>query len=146
MDKITNINIDSKSILIIIFLGFSLFFGYKWYFSSSDRKDWKQKVEQLDKENSLLKIKRDSLQSSLSDLIFKYDSITHIDSILQVEISELEIDIINSKKSANKTLIELNSIKKELEKNKKKIIELENNPPNKTDNDLIESLKNKLNQ
>jgi predicted nucleic acid-binding Zn-ribbon protein len=141
-----NIQIDSKSILIILLLAFSLFFGYKWYFSMSDRKEWKNKVEQLNKENKALIDKRDSLQSSLNDLKIIYDDIVVKDSLLQIQISDLEKDIIDSKNKANRTVKELNKIKQELEENKRRIEELINNPIDKTDNELIESLKNKLKQ
>lgn len=141
-----NIQIDSKSILIILLLSFSLFFGYKWYFSMSDRKEWKDKVEQLNKENKALIDKRDSLQSSLNDLKIIYDDIVVKDSLLQIQISDLEKDIIDSKNKANRTVKELNKIKQELEENKRRIEELINNPIDKTDNELIESLKNKLKQ
>ena len=141
-----NIQIDSKSILIILLLAFSLFFGYKWYFSMSDRKEWKDKVEQLNKENKALIDKRDSLQSSLNDLKIIYDDIVVKDSLLQIQISDLEKDIIDSKNKANRTVKELNKIKQELEENKRRIEELINNPIDKTDNELIESLKNKLKQ
>lgn len=141
-----NIQIDSKSILIILLLVFSLFFGYKWYFSMSDRKEWKDKVEQLNKENKALIDKRDSLQSSLNDLKIIYDDIVVKDSLLQIQISDLEKDIIDSKNKANRSVKELNKIKQELEENKRRIEELINNPIDKTDNELIESLKNKLKQ
>lgn len=141
-----NIQIDSKSILIILLLAFSLFFGYKWYFSMSDRKEWKDKVEQLNKENKALIDKRDSLQSSLNDLKIIYDDIVVKDSLLQIQISDLEKDIIDSKNKANRSVKELNKIKQELEENKRRIEELINNPIDKTDNELIESLKNKLKQ
>jgi len=141
-----NIQIYSKSILIILLLAFSLFFGYKWYFSMSDRKEWKDKVEQLNKENKDLIDKRDSLQSSLNDLKIIYDDIVVKDSLLQIQISDLEKDIIDSKNKANRSVKELNKIKQELEENKRRIEELINNPIDKTDNKLIESLKNKLKQ
>lgn len=141
-----NIQIDSKSILIILLLAFSLFFGYKWYFSMGDRNEWKDKVDQLNKENKALMDKRDSLQSSLNDLKIIYDDIVVKDSLLQIQISDLEKDIIDSKNKANRTVKELNKIKQELEENKRRIEELINNPIDKTDNELIESLKNKLKQ
>lgn len=144
--SVTNIQIDSKSILIILLLVFSLFFGYKWYFSMDDRKEWKDKVEQLNKENKAIVDKRDSLQSSLNELKIIYDDIVVKDSLLQIQISDLEKDIIDSKNKANRTVIELNKIKQELEENKRRIEELINNPIDKSDNELIESLKNKLKQ
>lgn len=144
--SVTNIQIDSKSILIILLLVFSLFFGYKWYFSMDDRKEWKDKVEQLNKENKAIVDKRDSLQSSLNELKIIYDDIVVKDSLLQIQISDLEKDIIDSKNKANRTVIELNKIKQEFEENKRKIEELINNPIDKSDNELIDSLKNKLKQ
>jgi len=111
-----------------------------------DRKEWKDKVEQLNKENKAIVDKRDSLQSSLNELKIIYDDIVVKDSLLQIQISDLEKDIIDSKNKANRTVIELNKIKQEFEENKRKIEELINNPIDKSDNELIDSLKNKLKQ
>lgn len=141
-----NIQIDSKSILIILLLGFSLFFGYKWYFSIDDRKEWKNKVEELNQQNKELTDKRDSLQSSLKELKLIYNDIVVRDSILQVEISDLENEIIKSRNKADRSVKALNAIKKELEIKKKKIEELISNPVDKSDVELLESLKNKLKQ
>lgn len=139
-----NIQFDSKSILIIFFLCLSLFFGYKWYFSIGDRKEYKNKVEQLEIDNKKIREVRDSLQTAFLDLQQQYQDIVEADSLLSQEVIDLRQKVIDSKNRADRTNRELNKLKLELEKINEKIRELENNPPDKTEEELIESLKNKL--
>lgn len=139
-----NIQFDLKSILVVFFLVISLFFGYKWYFSIGDRKDYKDKIEQLEIDNKKLRETRDSLQTAFLDLQKQYDDIVLADSLLNQEIIDLRQKVIDSKNKADRSVRELNRLKIELEKINQKIKELENNPPSKTEEELIESLKNKI--
>lgn len=145
MKKITNINIDSKSIIIIFLVIVSLFMGYKWYFSSSiDRYEWKSKVKKLNKENQILKKKSDSVSGLIIILEKDYQDILRMDTILKNQISSLENDIKVSKEKAKNSNDELIKLRKDFTENKKKIQKLENNPVIKTNDELIESLKNNI--
>lgn len=145
MKKITNINIDSKSIIIIFLVIVSLFMGYKWYFSSNiDRYEWKSKVKKLNKENQILKKKSDSVSELIIILEKDYQDILRMDTILKNQISSLENDIKVFKEKAKNSNDELIKLRKDFTENKKKIQKLENNPVIKTNDELIESLKNNI--
>lgn len=139
-----NIQFDLKSILVVFFLVISLFFGYKWYFSIGDNKDYKDKIEQLEIDNKKIIETRDSLQTAFLDLQNQYDDIVLADSLLNQEIIDLRQKVIDSKNEVDRSVRELNGLKIELERINQKIKELENNPPSKTEEELIESLKNKI--
>lgn len=138
------IQFDYKSILIILFLCLSLFFGYKWYFTTGNKKEYKDKIEQLQMDNKKIIEVRDSLQTAFFDLQKQYQDIVEADSLLTQEVIDLRQKVIDSKKRADGTNRELNKLKLELKKIREKIRELENNPPDKTEEELIESLKNKI--
>lgn len=139
-----SIQFDSKSILIIFFLGLSLFFGYKWYFTTGNKKEYKEKVEKLQMDNKKIREVRDSLQTAFFDMQKQYQVIVEKDSLLRKEVIHLRQETIDLKNRAERTVNELKRLRIDLERVNKKIRELENNPPNKTDHELIESLKNKL--
>jgi uncharacterized protein (DUF3084 family) len=141
-----SIQFDSKSILIIFFLFLSLFFGYKWYFTSGDKKEYRNKVDQLVTDNKKIIEVRDSLKISFLDLQKKYNLIVETDSLLSQEVIDLRRKVIFSKNKADATMKELERLKSNLEIVNNKIKELENNIIEKTDEQLIESLKNKIRQ
>lgn len=136
--------IDFKSILILMLLAFALFFGYKWYFT--DTTDYKSKLKELQEEYQVLE--ETKRQNNL--LIEKYkvelDSIMVQDSLNQVRISQLESKVFDAEKNAAKSKKEFEKLKKQLEETRKKIEELKKNPPNRTGDALLESIKNKTKQ
>jgi chromosome segregation ATPase len=139
------INLDYKSILIVFFIGFTIFFGFKWYFSIGDNDFYKSQVKELRKENKELQTRRDSLSKENIILSSKLDSIITKDSILSNEIEILSKDIEEYKKRSKISLRELNDIKKKLKESENKIKDFINNPPTKTEDEIIESLKKQLN-
>lgn len=140
-----NLNIDFKMIIIFALLGLSLFFGYKWHTSSDlSKSEWKSRVDQLTKENKILKSKRDSISILIVDLREEYNIISERESILKEEIENLEKEITDARKRISITYKNLDELKNKLENNKKRIDTLVNNPQNKSEEDLLESLKNNL--
>lgn len=131
--------LDIKSILILVLLGFSLIFFYMWYFRGSD--NYKDDLKKLKQENKELHEKRDSIQLHLNSLNDSFNELRKQDSLLKVKISDQELEIQKFKNKANASKDQLNKLLKELEETRKKIQELKNNPPNRTDQDLINSLK-----
>jgi chromosome segregation ATPase len=139
------INIDYKSIFILLFLGLTIFFGLKWYLGSNDNDFYKSRVKELRKENKELQIRRDSLSKENTILVSKLDSIVIKDSLLSIQIKVLSGDIEEYKRRSNITLIELSQIKNKLRESENKIKDFINNPPIKTEDEIIESLKRQLN-
>ena len=131
--------LDIKSILILVLLGFSLIFFYMWYFRGSD--NYKDDLKKLKQENKELHEKRDSIQLHLNSLNDSFNELRKQDSLLKVKISDQELEIQKFKTKANASKEQLNKLLKEMEETRNKIQELKNNPPNRTGQDLINSLK-----
>ena len=133
--------IDFKSILILILLAFALFFGYKWYFT--DTSDYKNKLKELQKEYQLLEESKKENNLLIEKYKFELDSIMVQDSLNAIRMSELESKVFDAEKNAAKSKKEFDKLQKQLEETRKKIEEFKKNPPNRTGDALLESIKNK---
>lgn len=138
--KFMKLNLDLKSIMILVLLGFSIIFFGMWYFRGSD----KDKVKVLENEIEQIQIKRDSLRRANDvlnvDLIRIQNDIKakdYILSIIRIKLSEAE----NKLTSANSRL---SDVEKMLRDSKKRVLELEKNPIRREGDELINSLKEKL--
>jgi chromosome segregation ATPase len=130
--------LDIKSILILVLLGFSLIFFYMWYFRGDNYKDELKKIKE---ENKILHEKRDSIDLRLNKLNVSFNLLKKEDSLLRIKIYNQDLEIQKFKNKANASKEQLNKLLKELEETRKKIQELKNNPPNRTGQDLLNSLK-----
>lgn len=133
--------IDIKSILILCLLGFGLIFFYRWYFSDSD--GYKKEVDRLRKENQSIIKKRDSIDVHLVGLQNEFSRLKQTDSVLQIKLRGMESEVQYAKNKANISKLELDKLRVELESTRKQIEDLKNKPANRTDEDLLNSLKNK---
>lgn len=136
-----NIKLDFKSILIIILLSLTIFFGFKWYFQwnngSKDKiNQLEQKVEQLEKEKKIV---------DKEILLWKnrFDSIDVVNKKLEYNLYLQSEKTRLAELNANRTIQSLNKIRILMEESRKKIEDLKNNPPNRTGDFLLESIKNK---
>lgn len=136
-----NIKLDFKTILIIILLSLTIFFGLKWYFQRDNGS--KERINQLEQKVEQLEKQKKEIDKQLLVWKNKFDS-------LVVENKKLEKDLyLQSEKTriaelnANKSMQSLNKMRILIEESRKKIEELKNNPPNRTGDILLESLKNK---
>lgn len=136
--------LDSKSIIIVLLLIGCLFFGYKWYFDNTSKDHFEKIIEQKDRENKRISMKRDSIKEYLDLLKEKYDSIEKFDSNLKKDILKLKKDIEREKEKVKITTMRLNNLKNRFEKVRKEIKKLEKTKNTKSDKELIKSLKNKL--
>lgn len=134
-------NFDFKTIFIFILLTLLMVVGYNWYFKAD--KNYKNQVESLKQENKKIKISRDSLSMNIFSLEKDFNLIKAREDSLMTRIGKLDTQISNSKNKANKSKAELDALRKELLETNNKIKELKNNPPNRTGQDLINSIKNK---
>ena len=133
---------NNKNIIIIILFGLLIFFIYKSYFSGDD--SYKEDIELLKNKNKEIIKERDSLTVVFKELEQDFDSIKERELILDSIINNANKNIDNAKKEAYKSKKELSVLREKLNKSNKKIKNLINNPPNKSDSLLIESLKEKL--
>jgi chromosome segregation ATPase len=134
-------NFDFKTIFIFILLTLLMVVGYNWYFKAD--KNYKNQVESLKQENKKIQISRDSLSMNILILEKDFNLIKAREDSLMTRIGKLDTQISDSKNKANKSKAELDALRKELLETNNKIKELKNNPPNRTGQDLINSIKNK---
>jgi chromosome segregation ATPase len=133
--------LDIKIILILVLLLFTLFFGYKWYFT--DNSDYKGKINELKQQYQLLEEEKKENSLIIERYKVELDSIMEQDSLNLVRILYLELEVVESEKKAEISKNKFHKLKKELEKTQKEIEEFKKSPPNRTGDDLLESIKNK---
>jgi cell division protein YceG involved in septum cleavage len=134
--------IDLKSALILILLCSTLFFVWKWY--SFDSSEYKKQIDSLREENKKIIKTRDSIDEVISSLQNK-KMILELKAIEIIgENMKLNKELKNEKNKANKSKEDLLKLLKEIAETKEKIEELKKNPPNRKEDDLLNSLKKKL--
>ena len=132
---------DFKNIMLFILLITSVVFGYSWYSNKSYSHDSKIKkyiteIRKLEKEKLAYRVELDSLDSELN--IFKERSIE-----LDKQLSKLLSKLANLENIASSSKKKYDDLQKDLLETRRQIILFENNPPNRTGDFLIESIKNK---
>lgn len=132
--------LDIKSWLILILLGFGLFFFYMWYFRGPSNKG---DINKLKRDIEIIQKERDSLKVSRSIMVRDFSKLRQKDSTDMIEIYRLDIVISNMKDQANKDKSNFLKLKKDLDDTRKKIDELKKTPSNRSGDDLLNSLKNK---
>lgn len=136
-----NITLDIKTILILLFLTLTLIFGYKWYFSGSNSES-KNKVKELEKEIIKLEEQKKDVDISIKRWEDRFDNLDKRDKSVRESQIKIERELIKYISSNNKDKEELESLKRRMIETLKKIEEFKNNPPNRTGDDLINSIKN----
>lgn len=127
-------------IIAVLFL-FAAVTGYKWYFGSNSAS--KERVKQLEKEFSELEKRKKESDLRIAQWQSKFDSLKVEDSKLLMEIERLHKETQLAEIEAAKSKGKLDGLRKELAETRKKIEEFKKNPPNRTGESLLESLKNK---
>jgi len=133
--------LDTKSILILALLGLSLFFGLKWFWSGDSAS--KERVKQLEQEFKQLESQKKVVDLEIIAWKAKSDSLRLLDAKLQKEIENQEMLTRKAEQEAKNSRSNLEKMKKELAETRQKIDEIKSNPPNRTGDALLESLKNK---
>jgi peptidoglycan hydrolase CwlO-like protein len=129
-------------IAVIVVLGA---FGYKWFggyglkFGESEKR-----VKELETQFNDLQKQKDSSDQKIVQWHSKFDSIRGEDVRLKSEVSRLHKETTQAEIVAAKSKLQLDSARAKSEQLKSRIIEVEKNPANRTGDDLIQSLKNKL--
>ena len=133
--------LDFKSILILILLGATLIFGYKWYFGGNS--EYKEKLKALQEQYDEIEKQKSESDKRLIIINNEKDSLSIQDSLSKKRILELEDGVMLAQRESDKSKEMFNKLKAELAITKKKIEDLKNNPPNRTGDELLESIKNK---
>ncbi len=133
--------LDIKSILILVFLGISIFFGLKWFWSGNDAS--KERVKQLEQQFKELESQKKAVDLEIESWRSKSDSLKTLDLKLQKEIARQEMLTKKAEQEAQKSKSNLDKMRQDLADTKNKIEQIKSNPPNRTGDDLLESLKNK---
>ena len=135
--------LDIKSVVILVLLGVSIIFFGLWYFKGDDTKN---KIKELESKNRQIEVTRDSLDNVNKSLKLDFDKIQIVISGRELYFKKLETDLSKVKLDLSNANIKVKEVQKALSETKKKIEELKNNPINRTDDSLINSLKEKLKQ
>jgi chromosome segregation ATPase len=135
--------LDIKNLLILILLVFSLFFGYKWYFSTGNS-DYKKELKDLNEKNKALQAQRDSINIEIKKLEYDFLKLKEKEFFLVQKIDSMSTEIELVKSRAAKSKKELDKLRGDLSETRKKIEELKENPVNRTGDSLLNSLKNNL--
>ena len=133
-------NLKVKDWSLIVITGVAVFFFINYTISSSG---YKKEIKRLESESKDIQKKRDELDKQNKDL--KKEAVIYIDNIdkYQKKINYIS-DLISKKDIEIKNLkLSLNQQRKEIEKTKKKIDELEKTPIKRTGQELLESIKEK---
>jgi predicted negative regulator of RcsB-dependent stress response len=132
---------DIKTIIILVLLGFTIILGYKWYFSGDDVS--KEKVKQLEIENKKLEFDKKNSDIEINRWKVKFTDLDITDKKLKLEVSKSIKDAKDALIKANKSKLDLDNLQKGLNETRRKIEEFEKNPPNRTGDALLESIKNR---
>ena len=133
--------LDKKSIIILVLLGVSVIFFGLWYFNGDDTKN---KIKELESKNRQIEITRDSLDNVNKSLKLDFDKIQIVINDREEFIKQIEKNLSKVKLELDNANIKVKDGQKALSETKKKIEQLKRNPINRTDDSLINSLKEKL--
>lgn len=139
-----NINLsklDFKTILIIILLLLTTFFGLKWYLQRDNGS--KEVINQLELRLEKLEKEKKLVDKEIVLWRNKFDSLNVKSIKLEKDLYEQSEKTRLAELNANKSMQSLNKLRILIEETKKKIQDLRNNPTNRTGDDLLESIKNK---
>jgi septation ring formation regulator EzrA len=133
--------LDIKSIALLVLTGACILFFGMWFFNKSEYKD---KIKELDEENKRIELVRDSLKSVNASLKLDFNKKqSEIDKRDQkIKLIESEILKIKGDLKLAKSKVEENE--KNLKETKDKIKKLKKDPIKREDQELINSLKEKL--
>jgi chromosome segregation ATPase len=135
------IQLDFKSILILVFLGISILFFSMWFLKGTG---YKKEFKKLELEFQKLQKTRDSLEAVNIKLKIDFEKIQQKIDERNLEIKKVEYELVKVKKDLNSSNNQLQKNKKDLEETRKKIEKLKKDPIKREGEDLINSLKEKL--
>ena len=135
--------LDIKTIALLVLTGACIWFFGMWFFKGSDYKD---KIKELENENKKIELVRDSLKAVNASLKLDFDKKQSEIDKRDKKIKLIEDEILKTKKDLQKANTQVEEDKRSLKETKDKISKLKNDPIKREDNELIKSLKEKLNR
>lgn len=131
---------DIKTILIIIFLAGSLFFGYQWYFQGNDGS--KERVKELEKKFEQLEEQKKVVDLEITKWQKEFEALEIKDKQKAKELIKLSQNTRDAEAKANKSKAELDKLRLHILEIQKKIEEFKKHPSNRQGDALLESIKN----
>lgn len=131
-----------KSAIFLVLLAVTAFFGAKWYLKTD--KESEDRIKAIESEYKELQAKKDSSDAKIAVWHTKFDSIRGEDIALKNQVEHLSKQTAAAERAATKSKLELDAAKAHTETLRANIAKLESNPPNRTGDDLLQSLKNKM--
>jgi|688.fasta_scaffold04263_21 septal ring factor EnvC (AmiA/AmiB activator) len=128
-------------ILISVLLLTSLIFGYKWFYSGNSAS--KERVKQLEAEFKELEKKKKESDTRIKYWETQFAALQAKSDSLNAEIDALEKQAKDAEVEAKKSKAKFEALSKQLAETRHKIEEFKKNPPNRTGDLLLESIKNK---
>lgn len=135
---------DKKNVMLAILMVVCIVLAYLAF--TKDGGEYKQQLKDLAQKNAEIEKQRKTIDSTLSVLKLQYDSLKQQEAVLVATIENQDAEIEKRKKIAAQSQAELDSIKKELANTREAIKKAKANPPNRTGDDLLNSLKIKTRQ
>ncbi len=111
------IQLDFKSILILVFLGISILFFSMWFLKGTG---YKKEFKKLELEFQKLQKTRDSLEAVNIKLKIDFEKIQQKIDERNLEIKKVEYELVKVKKDLNSSNNQLQKNKKDLEETRKK--------------------------
>jgi cell division protein FtsB len=130
---------DPKNIAISVLVLLVLIFGATTFFKKDSL--YKYKLEELQKVYDAEHNKRDSLDQELVKVRSEFAILKVREEQLAADVARLDRDISSARDDANRSREELDRTRTSLDETRKHIKDLKNNPPNRTGEDLLNSLK-----
>lgn len=128
-------------IIISVLLIIALIFGLMWFLGTDSGA--KERIKQLEENVSDLEAKKKDNEKNIVYWQERFSGLQVKDDSLKATIARLEKEAASADAKANGSKVKLEKITQELAKTRKKIEEFKKNPPNRTGESLLESIKNK---
>lgn len=129
--------------IIIALLVISSFFGLKWYLSGNDED--KERLKELEQKYEKLEEEKNAIDKDIANWKTKYQLKDAEDKKKAIEVAQAKKEAKFAIEKANKTKAELDNLKGGITKTRQEIEDFKKNPPQLTDEQLLESLNKKLN-
>jgi septal ring factor EnvC (AmiA/AmiB activator) len=146
MEKNNNIIIkvtsDWRNVAVIVLVAACLVLGWLTFFKSDS--GYKERIKQLEKENSELVKERNRLTAEIASRKVEYKSLKNREAQLLTDLSLLQNETARLRADANQAKADLTAIQIRLRETREKIQKLKSNPANRKDEDLLNSLILKL--
>jgi len=135
--------LDINTIMMIALIVLCVFFGSMWFLQGSG---YKKKIKESQKRIEQIEKVRDSLKLVNVQLEKRFDGLQNQIKERDKKIKQVEKELLASKLALKLAQEELERNKKTYDESKKRIKKLRENPVKREGDQLIESLKDKLNK